>query len=295
MRMLLCTAVYEAGRPFVDAWCRTVQAAAARYSDAVSVLLAVDGMPGARHAYAALSRSMNVEFLEPGPLATPALVRGAMLSAAASRDVEALVFLDMDDEAEPDFLALHRRALADADASYGDVRVIGADGTELEGSFFAGCDVPDSVESIEPLRRRNFLGFTNTAVWKARISPAALAIPADVQAADWWFFSTLLRAGWRARRARGTVSGYRRHGASMIGGGMAATAADLARRCSVVAAHGARFEDDAVVREFGRRATKLGAEINRDASVAKRHLSQPARRFVWHEDVWHFTSEEAVH
>ncbi|MSQ92714.1 MAG: hypothetical protein EXR87_07280 [Gammaproteobacteria bacterium] len=293
--MLVCTAVYEAGRPFVGAWCDSINEAAGRYEGPVSVLLLIDGLADARRSYAAVSAHLPVQLVEPGPMAGVAMVRREMLAAARATECDAFVFVDMDDVAEPDCLNLHRDALADADASYGDARVIGDDGAEIAASFFADCDVPTSVDSVDPLRRRNFMGLTNTAARRDRVPAAAYDVPVDVMAVDWWFYSTLLITGRRAKRTRAAVSGYRRHGGSMIGSGHAATAAGLARRCDVVAAHCRRFGDDAVMREFGHRAAGLRDEVRREPRAAERHLSRLSPRpFVWHEDVWRLTSEGAV-
>ena len=294
--MLVCTAIYEAGRPFLGAWCDSINEAARRYDAPVSILLLIDGMSDARHCCAAISAQIPVQFIEAAPKASIAAVRRAMFAAARITECDAFVFVDMDDVAEPDCLTLHRDALAGADASYGDVRIIAADGREIAASFFAGCDVPASVDSPEPLRRRNFMGLSNTAVRRAGVPTAAYDVPDDVLAVDWWFYSKFLMAGRRANRTRTAVSGYRRHGSNLIGSGQATEAVDLARRCDVVAAHCRHFAQDAVLREFGHRAELLAIEVRADSRAAARQLSRQTNQpFVWHEDIWRLTSEESVH
>lgn len=294
--MLVCTAIYEAGRPFLGAWCDSINEAARRYDAPVSVLLLIDGMSDARRSCAAISAQIPVQFVEASPMASVAAVRRAMFAAARITECDAFVFVDMDDVAEPDCFSLHRDALAGADASYGDVRIIAADGREIAASYFAGCTVPASMDSPEPLRHRNFMGLSNTAVRRAGVPSAVYDVPSDVLAVDWWFYSKFLMAGRRAKRTRAAVSGYRRYGGNLIGSGRATGAAELARRCDVVVAHCRQFAEDPVLREFGHRAELLATEVRADSRAAARHLSrQTDQPFVWHEDIWRLTSEESVH
>ncbi|NKB48438.1 MAG: hypothetical protein GKS02_03625 [Alphaproteobacteria bacterium] len=221
MKIAICAALYEAGRPFLAEFSQAVRVAAAGH-DAIFVA-AVDGLENSRDALADIAKDIDVVTVDVPVGHTPAGVRGAMLTAGQSTGADILVFIDMDDVIAPRALDRHLVALAWADFSYGDLDLIDASGQSLGRCFFDDADVPDRVDDVTAVCDRNFLGFSNTAVWADRIAPVALIVPEDVIAADWWFFTMLLLGGLRGKKAAGAIASYRLHDANILGAGAPGT------------------------------------------------------------------------
>ncbi len=217
MKIAICAALYEAGRPFLAPFKEAVGNAAAGHD--VGFIAAVDGLQDATAALADLARRLEVITVDVPPGHTPAGVRRDMLSAGQASGAEVLVFADMDDLIAPAAVDLHLDALAQADFSYGDMDLVDTAGHRLGRRFFDQASVPDRVDDVIAIRDRNFLGFSNTAVRADRIAPVALAVPEHIVAADWWFFTMLLLGERRGRKAAGTVGAYRIHDDNTLGAG----------------------------------------------------------------------------
>jgi len=235
MKIAICAALYEAGRPFLAPFVAAVSAAAARH-DALFVA-AIDGLRDYHAALAGLAERLERVSVEVPPGHTPAGVRRWLLDAAAHSGADVLVFVDMDDVIAPRALDSHLAALADADFSYGDLALIDAAGQPLGRRFFDGARVPARVTDIAAIRDRNFLGFSNTAVRTARISPVALTVPDSVVAADWWFFTMLVLGGLCGQRTAEPVGAYRLHGANLLGAGGPRSVAELIGQSEAMLRH----------------------------------------------------------
>ncbi|CAN0545969.1 unnamed protein product, partial [Laminaria digitata] len=103
----------------------------------------------------------------------------------------------------------HGATLESADISFGDLQLIDARGENTGARFFDNADVPWHISGVDHVLDRNFLGLTNTAIRRNAIPDAALAIPDNVVAVDWWLFTTLLLSGLKARRVPEHVADYR--------------------------------------------------------------------------------------
>ncbi len=78
MKIAICAALYESGRPFLAGFKGAIRAAAARRD--VGLIAAVDGLSDAPAALADLARALEVVTVEVPPGHTPAGVRRQMLS-----------------------------------------------------------------------------------------------------------------------------------------------------------------------------------------------------------------------
>jgi len=249
-RFAICTALYEAGRPYLAAYTAGLRAAVAG-TDACLVL-AIDDFDAPEPVIARLREICPVSTVRARDGATPAQVRRCLITAGLATDAEILIFADMDDMLAANAPGLHRDALADADISFGDLELIDACGEYLHRRFFEGVEIPRFVDDPLVLSGRNFLGLSNTAMRAAALSEEALHIPPDVVAADWWLFTTLLRAGRTARRTMSPVGAYRLYGGNTLGAGVPTTRAELQRAIDIASRHYRAFP---ATREL---ATRLG-------------------------------------
>lgn len=216
---------------------------------------------------------------------TPAGLRHVMVEAASHAQADMIVFTDFDDRAHPDALARHAGALENADVSYGDLDLMDDAGVAIGRRFFDGAKVPEQANASD-LRRRNFIGFGNSAARRDALNGVAMSLPDDVVAADWWFFSVLLAGGRNARSAGGPVSMYRLHANSVLGGISAGTRSELQRRAEIALQHYLRLPEQ----------LRAGPEAERVASLLEWIESEPERADalaarlprtpgVWFEDV----------
>ncbi len=285
MKIAICAALYESGRPFLAAFVDALRAAAERHD--VVFVAAIDGLSDATAALADLTRALEVVTVEVPPGYTPAGVRREMLSAGQASGAEILVFIDMDDLIAPEGVDRHLAALAEADFSYGDLDLVDAAGCGLGRRFFDHANVPDRVDDVVAVSDRNFLGFSNTAVRTNCIAPVALAVPEHIVAADWWFFTMLLLGGRRGRKTAGLVASYRLHDANTLGAGAPRTVAEaigqteaMLRHYRAFAAHPALASRTAVTEQV---LAKL-----RDAPAQElvAHLASPDAEFgAWFEEI----------
>lgn len=168
---------------------------------------------------------------------TGADLRVAMLRAALAQAPECVICLDYDDVVEPEAVSLHRAALRTADISFGDMFLIDDAGVDCGARFLDAMAVPQDVAGSAAIARRNFFGFTNTAMRTSVLKNWDGKFPDSVVAADWWLFSGWLDAGARAFRTAAPVVRYRSHDNSLLGARKAADLAMLRRKLSVALAH----------------------------------------------------------
>ena len=234
-RFAICTALYEAGRPYLEAYTAGLRAAVAG-TDACLVL-AIDDFDVPAPVITALRGICPVSTIKVRDGATPAQVRQSLITAGLETGGDILIFADMDDMLAANAPGLHEDALAQADISFGDLELMDARGEYLRRRFFDDVDLQRQVDDPAALAGRNFLGLSNTAVRATALPEEALHIPADVVAADWWIFTTLLRAGRTARRTMSPVGAYRLYGGNTLGAGVPATRAQLQRSIDIAMRH----------------------------------------------------------
>ena len=270
MKIAICAALYEAGRPFLAAFLEALSAAANGRD--VVFIAAVDGLRDAEKALADVAERIDIITVDVPAGHTPAGVRRAMLAAGQETGADALVFNDMDDLIAPGALDLHFDALKQADFSYGDMDLIGSSGNDLGRRFFDNATVPDHVDNVAAISDRNFLGFSNTAVRTSRIAPVALAIPEDVVAADWWFYTMLLLGGLSGMKAAGPVAAYRIHDANTLGAGTPRTVT------------GAIGQTEAMLRHYRAFSAHpaLGARAEETEQVLAKLRNAPERELTKH-------------
>lgn len=274
MKIAICAALYEAGRPFLAPFVEALRAATAGRD--VVFVAAVDGLRDAKEALAELAGQLDIIIADVPAGHTLAGVRRAMLAAGQASGADVLVFIDMDDLIAPGALDRHLGALEEADFSYGDMDLIDDAGHGLERRFFDNAGIPDRVDDVITIRDRNFLGFSNTAVRANRLSPDALIVPEDVVAADWWFFTMLVLAGLRGKKTAGTVAAYRIHDSNTLGVGAPQTvpaaiiqAEAMLRHYRAFSAHPALAgcaDETGKVLEHLRKATTQDATVNLSVS-----------------------------
>lgn len=282
-RFAVCTALYEAGRPYLAAYRAGLRAAVAGTES--RLVLAVDDFATPDAVIEALREICPVTAVAAPVGATPAAVRQCLIAAGLDTGAEILVFADMDDMLAANAPRLHADALADADISFGDLDLIDARGEFLRRRFFDGVDIPRHVSGPADLAGRNFLGLSNTAVRAAALPEEALHIPADVVAADWWLFTTLLRAGRTARRTMSSVAAYRLYGGNTLGAGVPATRAELRRAIDIALRHYRAFPATVALAARRGRLEALSQRIEAapDAQVAAALNACTGRPGVWFE------------
>ncbi len=280
--LLVCCAMYEKGRPFLMQWMQALAVATKGHD--TSALVVTDDLKDAKRALNPLRKYLPIHVVHAARNSSIADVRRLMLRASADSNAEILCFIDMDDLFLPNALALHRQALADADFSYGNLLLIDEVGLPMGQSLFEGRNIPHRLNDVESILDRNFLGLSNTAVWRRALPDAALNVPPDIVAVDWWLFSTLLLHRRVGRRTRGPVCQYRTYGGNLIGGMPGLEAAAILRRCEMVLKHYDQFRHDL---RFAQRATRV--RWLRDRLVTKPGwITDFAARIqvgVWWEDI----------
>ncbi|MEP4379407.1 MAG: hypothetical protein ABJ215_05100 [Alphaproteobacteria bacterium] len=285
-RFAICTALYEAGRPYFDAYTAGLRAAVSGAD--VCLVLAIDDFDAPDPLIAALREICPVMTIKARDAATPAQVRRTLLMAALETGADFLIFADMDDMLAANAPGLHEDALAmgsGADISFGDLELMDTRGEYLHRRFFDGVKLPRHVDDPAALAGRNFLGLSNTAVRAASLTEEALHIPADVVAADWWIFTTLLRAGRTARRTMSPVAAYRLYGGNTLGAGVPATRAQLDRSIEIAMRHYRAFP---ATRELAARHGRLETLVqtlsgSSDTQAAAALNACAGRPGVWFE------------
>jgi hypothetical protein len=294
MHFALCTSVYESGRPFLADWITAAIAAAeiAKGANsrvkgcAVSAIIAVDDLVEPEKAFASLSNAMPTVFAQAPAQASTAGVRETMLRAVVQSDADIAVFCDMDDRLHRMAIERHADALIDADFSFGDLQPVDANGQATGGGFFAGADIPETVTEAAQLIDRNWLGFSNTAIMRSRLPEAALAVPDNIIAVDWWFYTQLLKAGLKGARAQGTVADYRFHGNNVLGPKNAADLNEIKHRCDIVRRHYKSLDNDSVMTEKLTNLERLIDRLQKDPhSLAAAVVDARSHAKIWHEDI----------
>jgi hypothetical protein len=286
VKLAVCTSVYRSGLKFFSAYCEGLAVAIDELGCSVQLVLACDGVDaGAIEAQLApLRQYADIDIATCiGP--TIAGVRRRMLTQAIAAETDGIVCYDMDDVPEPAGLKRHYECLASCDISYGDMSLIDENGNQTHRTFYEGCGVPDSVSSVDDLTSRNFMGFSNTAFRPAAGATAASAIPDDVTAVDWWFYSSILEQGHSAQRTAGPVVAYRTHDANILGGKMATDLDNLSRRCAIMRTHFAHLPASPLRIKYDRRVAKLQLAIAKEPDQVCRLMQSLPPSGVWFEEV----------
>ncbi|MDA0656127.1 MAG: hypothetical protein O2912_06965 [Proteobacteria bacterium] len=294
MRFALCTSVYESGRPFLSDWITSAITAAAIADAAnsnvkectVSAVIAVDDLIEPGKAFASLSNAMPTVFAQAPAQASTAGVREIMLRAVVQSDADIAVFCDMDDRLHSMAIERHADALIDADFSFGDLQPVDANGQATGDTFFANAEIPETVSEAAQLIDRNWLGFSNTAVMRSRLPEAALTVPDNIIAVDWWFYTQLLKAGLKGARAQGTVADYRFHGNNVLGPKNATDLNEIKHRCDIVRRHYKSLDNDSLMTEKLSTVERLINRLQNDPhSLAAAVIDARAHATLWHEDI----------
>lgn len=279
----VCTALYEAARPFLPAYLAGLRAAC--QGEDLSLVVVVDDLESPEDTLAQLKDVCPVVAVSAPEGAGPAQVRKRLLVEAVSTTAEVLIFTDMDDILAADTPGKHRDNLQHADISFGDMQLIDAAGHDVGRRFFDEVDIPWTLSGPEPLLERNFLGLSNTAIRRSSIPDTALAVPEQIRAVDWWLFTTLLLAGRTARRTPSHVAQYRIYGANTLGADMPATREALRKQIDIAIRHYRAFPAIAAFLIRQQRLADLADEVagwsSHELAVA---LSAPASEpGVWFE------------
>ena len=283
-QFVICTSVYEAGRPYLDEW--IVGAINAAKGLSVRAIVAVDDLLSPWESLRPLSEAMELCIVTADHDSTVANVRRAMFSAAKESRADIIVFCDMDDWLLENALREHAEVLKEADFSYGDLRIVDRVGNSMGRNFFDGHDIPDRTENPGELTDRNWLGLSNTAILGDCLSTEAMDIPNAIIAIDWWFFSTLLRMGRQGGRAAATVAVYRMHEENLLGSAVSVSLSDIHRRIAIIERHIECFQGDPY---FSRRTEQLIAlkvRCEREPEQVLRQLEKiSSQAHLWHEDI----------
>lgn len=277
----VCTALYEAARPYLPAYLAGLRAAA--QGEDLSLVLAVDDFVEPGEFLGEAETICPVKTVKAPEKATPARVRRSLLLEAAATPADILIFADIDDILAPDAPGLHGAALEMVDISFGDLRLIDARGEDTGLRFFDHADIPWQLMDADPLRDRNFLGLTNTAVRRKAIPDTALAIPDHVIAVDWWLFTTLLQAGLKAQRVPGNVADYRIFAENELGIGAPASRSALRHLIDIALRHYRAFQ---AVPDLALRYARLEILADEVAGWSSHELAVALSATSGHPGVW---------
>jgi hypothetical protein len=281
---VVCCSMYERGRPFLDQWIAATVAACKDKS--AEVVVASDSLADASRSLGRLADAVPVSLTHVPTGSTLAEVRIAMFRRALRTDKDVLVFIDMDDMLLASSLDLHARALSDADFSYGDLWLTDEAGIRTGELFFSGAGIPDAVSDYCSILTRNFLGLSNTAVWRNRLIPSACAVPSHLLAVDWWFYARLLMQGLHGRMTEGPVADYRTYGGNLVGGRPGIEVPAVLRRCVIVRDHyRALPQTPQVAKQLDRILALIRRLENAAPPIAEQVAKICSRRGVWWEDV----------
>jgi hypothetical protein len=293
-RIAFCAALYEAGRPYLPDFLAGIRAAARGHE--ACLIAAIDDLVRPRYAFSDLQGEVPVELAQAPARSSPAAVRRLMLGTALRSGADVLVFSDMDDVLLADAADLHLAALEDAAFSYGDLCLMDAAGDDLHQRFYDGAGVPQAVASGDAILRRSFLGLSNTAIRADRMTVAALQVPDDIAAVDWWLFATLLQAGRRGARTAAPVARYRLYQSNALGAGVPASPDALRRTYAIMQRHYQAFR---AARGVAVRLAIIEDQMARLAlaspgAVAARLASMRDQPGVWYEGLDDFAFDSAA-
>lgn len=277
----VCTALYEAARPYLPAYLAGLRSAA--QGQDLSLVLAIDDFRAPEEFLAEAETICAVTVVKAPDQATPARVRRSLLLEATATPLDVLIFADIDDVLAPNAPDLHDAALATADISFGDLRLINASGEDTGARFFDHADIPWQVIGADHLRNRNFLGLTNTAIRREAVRDAALAVPNNVVAVDWWLFTTLLQAGLKAQRVPGNVADYRIFAENELGIGAPTTRAALRHMIDIALRHYRAFP---AVPDLALRYARLELLADEVAGWSSHELAVALSASSEHPGVW---------
>ncbi len=292
-KIAVCTAFYEAARPFLADYLAGVGAASCGLE--ITLLIVNDGLAGATEVLSGAPGNCSVELVTVREKMTPVGVRRLMLAQAHRLGAEVLILADADDILYPKAIDLHLHALEVADFSYGDMALLDETGSELGRRLFENCGIPRQIRETKEIAARNFLGFSNTALRRHTLAPGRPSPPDTVSCADWWVFTMGIAAGWRGRRTAAPVAGYRLHGENTLGAGPPTTAAQARAQAKMLKAHldsltnlpSLKAQREALLPGFERLARAQDGEVE----AALRNLA--ATPGVWFEHISKLLAEKA--
>jgi len=280
--LAVCTALYPAGMPYFDDYRRGMVLAAERYQAPLHIVLVCDDLDeGAIAEQAQSLDKIATLHLVSTVYGGPAPARRLMLESAATLPVAALVCYDIDDIPDSNGLQRHMDALENADISFGDMNLIDENGEPADRTFFLGQNIPDRVDEPGSLLRRNFMGFTNTAIRRDIIGPTSTQFPEYITAVDWWFYTKLLAEGFSAAKTDGPVVAYRSHSQNTLGAGGATGDKILQQQCQIIREHYAQLPQTSAVRH----ADAAVERLTRMSASARAKLSPLPQPGVWYDDV----------
>jgi len=229
------------------------------------VIISVDDLVDAEGSVSQYSHELDFVFTSKNQGQSHTGVRNGLFQIACAEGADHLIFLGMDAVLDEAGISLHLDSLTKADISYGDMWIIDAEGMRLPGSLFMGASIPDFVETIDDILKRNFFGLSNTAICRKALIGLGRSVPAHLVATDWWLYSVLINGGCRAMKTAAPVSSYRQYGANIFGSHGSRDMVALKKRCKVVREHYAALPDIKGIEALDMQVMKLEAAINQNA------------------------------
>ncbi len=205
MNVALCSTVFPSILRFFRPFYESVQ----RQEDAsFTVHLALDGVSPEELA-AACGAEVDAEYSVAEPGWSPAQVRQQAWEQLCPR-FDAVVLVDADDVLHPDRVRTAVHALDQADVYGCALELVDEAGADINLKFERPHADPDTDWS-QSLALYNVFGLSNTA-YRTRVLAAALPLPADVVAVDWYLVTRACWAGATLVFDDVPQMDYRQHG-----------------------------------------------------------------------------------
>jgi len=134
-----------------------------------------------------------------------ASIRQAGFEEVIRRGYQQVVFGDFDDCFSPDRIAKVKMFLKDWDIVVNDLSLFG---NREEKNYLSRRIAGGTVVRLRDILRKNFMGFSNTAVRTECLKGIVLA---EATALDWYLFSCLLAKGAKAIFCNDALTQYRQH------------------------------------------------------------------------------------
>jgi len=205
-RAAFFTVVYPAAEPYLPEFLRSLEQQTCPEFD---LIIGNDGLRSLDvSGYRLNIRVVDLE-------GTPASIRDAGLRFLQEQGYEQVIFGDCDDYFSLNRVAISLRLLQMHDVVVNDLDLMDEHGQPMESGYLSHRLAEGDEIAADFIRDKNIFGLSNTAVRMSSI--LRHPIPANVVAADWFIFATLLEGGAKGIFSSAARTYYRQHGANTAG------------------------------------------------------------------------------
>lgn len=169
---------------------------------------------------------------------SPLELREFLIQKATTLEYDVLVVGDFDETTTNNRVSSIKRNIKTSSLAFNDFYLVDRNNRLIsDKSCFSEKAIPDTVDNVEAILSKNFIGLGSTAINLKRPEIKDLVFPPNILAVDWFLATWILLRGGKEVALRDTFAYYRQHESNLVGFDFSLDGSKLDKGTAVKKAH----------------------------------------------------------